>query len=775
MKNVLYEGIYIPHKVIDAPSKHEAQDNMFGWKQEKLPAEDWIKKLESGQTIQPSKFKPKESGKYTHARKYWEKTHFVCADGDHISNVEFYEEDVLDANGNIIFKKGDDKNPEGLNPWTEQGQLSNIFPELVNQAYAVGESVSSMLSEPLHRRFRIIFVFDKPITSEEHYHSILLTLADKFPIIAKIARSPAQPVFGNGRDGFNFYICGNILKLDEFPIPQPKIDQPKENGKNQFTQTPNNRVNETLEEFLIRHHISYQMTEPGKFYVECPYKTSHTGEKQGPTDSYVFDKDNRWGFYCSHAHCSKRRTWQAFKDGHGIKTYKEKTEPIRIPYPEPEIEQSEEDPMTVQFPEELFYGVFDTYRKSVEGRTPIPNSFLFATLKQIISASLGRRIHVKSQLPIYPNTYTALIGKSADGHKGVAMTVAEQLLSKADPNVVILTKPSTEEGLLDLFTIPELRTGENEEGEYEYYTGGIAELLPHERVDSIVANIDSHESIRIIGAFEELSSVLNRSKKATFSGIPELFMQLYDARKEILIPNKGEKARADYPTYTMVAASAFELIEQSLAQYFITAGFTNRIEWYLGDEKEPIFIYKEADPDLWTECINDIEKIRESYVPGQSFTLTDEAYNLGDKWNKEFVAQLKNIDNILISGSIKRMKIMLIKNALIFAAMEHRKDHQIHTEDIIKAIYLSQYNCTVVEKLFGSFASSEHQRVCNRIIEILKKSPMLSAKQLQNQMKWADIKDIDLAIDLMIKIEIIKAIKPKRTVLYFVPKDSDDE
>ena len=42
-------------------------------------------------------------------------------------------------------------------------------------------------------------------------------------------------------------------------------------------------------------------------------------------------------------------------------------------------------------------------------------------------------------------------------------------------------------------------------------------------------------------------------------------------------------------------------------------------------------------------------------------------YNIGDKWNKQFTEEHKAIDNLLVAGSMKRMKIFLIKNALIFA------------------------------------------------------------------------------------------------------------
>ena len=38
-------------------------------------------------------------------------------------------------------------------------------------------------------------------------------------------------------------------------------------------------------------------------------------------------------------------------------------------------------------------------------------------------------------------------------------------------------------------------------------------------------------------------------------------------------------------------------------------------------------------------------------------------------------------------------------------------------------------------------------------------------------MRWAEMKEVDLALDLMAKMQIIAVSKPKRTPLYFVKKD----
>ena len=294
----LYNGIYIPHRVIDTDSKVKAQDSLSGWQHAELTPEQWIEKLDAGQTIQPSTFTPKPDGTFTHKVGNWTETYFICADADNFKGVEFLD-------------NGSDKNPNGLEPWTEKGLLSKTFPGLTTKVYAVGESVSSMLKDPFHRRYRLIFLFDKPITSEKHYHQILMKLVSEFPIIPPIERSPAQPVFGNAREGFNFYISGNILNLDDYPF-QPETEEIKKPIENKREPV------ETLQAFLDRHKIAYEPSkEPNKFYVQCPYKDGHTHGKSGKTDAYVFGDASGWAFNCSHTSCKQagRTTWESFRDG----------------------------------------------------------------------------------------------------------------------------------------------------------------------------------------------------------------------------------------------------------------------------------------------------------------------------------------------------------------------------------------------------------------------------------------------------------------------------
>ena len=337
-----FDGLVITsHSVRDAKSKERATTTLINWQHQSNTAVDWIRHLESGHTIQPSQFTPKPEGKYTHALEFWQHTHFVFCDADNIKGVEFLSD-------------GTDKNPEGIAPFTSGTGLSELYPTLKEKAFAIGQSVSSMSEDkpPAHRRYRLVFLFDEPITTEEKYHAILLSLADEFSIIPPAERSPAQPIFGSERDGYNkFAIIENVLSVSDYPDTPPPKAVPTAKA---VSTAPTLDTDTKLNEFLDKHSISYTpcSKESEKYFVECPYKEHHTDGICKEKDAYVFtNTDSKFAFNCSHTSCKAagRTTWQAFKDAHGIRSngYKAKSDK--------QADEQPDKPSDLSLPEDRFF------------------------------------------------------------------------------------------------------------------------------------------------------------------------------------------------------------------------------------------------------------------------------------------------------------------------------------------------------------------------------------------------------------------------------------
>ena len=318
---ITYSGLVIrSHCVRDASSKSAASTSLKDWQAVEQTAAAWVSELEQGHTIQPSLFVKDTDGRYTHAKEYWQGTHFVCADADYLRGVDFTDKlqrapdgkllkdtdghpiPVLDDNG-VPVKE--DVNPDGVEAWQADKQLCVLYPALKDDCYAALQSVSSMTHDkpPPHRRYRLIFVFDEMIESVDHYSQILCTLSERYPIIPSIERAPSQPVFGNAKETGKAVITGKVLSLSDFAYTEPVADDTTSSkakthsGKYNATQRKYCNELEGLitDAKLVRHETGAD----GKVRVDCPFNSDHK------RDAFVgLDADGYPCFKCHHNSCS---------------------------------------------------------------------------------------------------------------------------------------------------------------------------------------------------------------------------------------------------------------------------------------------------------------------------------------------------------------------------------------------------------------------------------------------------------------------------------------
>lgn len=421
------------------------------------------------------------------------------------------------------------------------------------------------------------------------------------------------------------------------------------------------------------------------------------------------------------------------------------------------------------FPDELFTGIFASYQNALHEANPVPDSFLFATLKQAICATLGRAVFIDTEPRVYPILYTGLIGDSSDGHKGIAIKFMKHLLAQSDENVLQMPSITTEEGLIDMFVEPKAVKGEDDTIE-TYRDGWFPFVNNKERAEEIMGQQLSNESIRILGTFEEFSQVLHRGKKNYGAGLLELMMELYDAPDVIVSPNKSSKSKADYPTWGVVGASAFNLMENALDTNYIGGGLTNRFEWYHGEKKRSMFSFGKPNADAWSATVEVLNALRHRFDSPTSYQITPEGNALGQAWLEQFEDGMKQVDHEFVVSTLKRQKILIMKNALLFSVLRN-EDTDINADDIGRAVTLSEYTCNVVDLLFKNFHNTETKRVVDRIIAVLKKKPRMSKKAIWHQMRWAELRTVEEEIDRLARMGVLGVEKPKRTQLYAVLKD----
>lgn len=737
---MLYKGLIIDaHCVKDAASKDAATKSLTGWQQKEQAPEAWMHELELGKTIVLAEMKQNEDGTYSHVEKNFIRTWFVLADADNFKGVEFLPEGI-------------DKNPDGIEFWTERDGLSKRYPDLLNTVYAVQESVSSMQTEIPHKRYRLIFQLNAPIETVAHYRFVLSELQKQFAVISPTKRQPAQPVFGSARENGKVAILeNNILDIADFElIPEPT------------SPAPHTYPSKSLLAFLLEHGIDHEVRDKGGFFVKCPFSQGHTGAKQGDTDSYVWEGENGWAFYCSHAHCRQNRTWKRFKEGHGIETKPYVTDPPPLTS---EIDTEISEQAAPQFPDQLFVGYFKMFHDAFKGAYPISPASLFAASKHVVSAILGKSVWIASgKRGLNANTYSCIVGDSSLAHKSVTCGILKDILRTVDPLIYQTTNLATPEGLLNLFVPPVFHEEDN------LYKGGYAGLIEQELIGQIMEEQHERESNRVTGVFSELSAQFRASSKTTGSGLIEKLLELYDCEPQIDSPTKASPTIAYNPTWTLFSASTMQQIEYSLDKLYVTSGLTNRFEWYLAENMETMYLFGEPESTLYEKVLDDLRHIRKAWR-GTRWTFAPEAAEFGLSWLRDYEADsILNEPRELVKNSVSRGKSHQMKNALLFGILENA-DPVISLEQAQRAAALTDYLKETVRFLFGLYESTETHRVENRIIAILKEKPNQSVRSIQNKMVWANVEQIQRSLETLIKAQMVGTHAPKRTQVYYVVKE----
>lgn len=672
-----YQGLVIcAHCIINKKSKEDAIYKLAGWEKVEQSAEAWMQELEKGRTIILADMDVSDTGAYTHAEKYWKSTYFVMCDADNIKGVDFDTHGV-------------DENPDGVEPWTDKGGLSELYPNLKDKVYAVAESVSSMADwkETPHRRYRLIFRFDEPITDGEHYRHILLALADEFAIIPKVERQPAQPVFGNAREGFSeVHICGNTLKLSDYPKNASDTLPTTATQATPNTSARTELPKKTLREWLGAWGISYDAdaNKSEKYFVECPYKQHHTDGICKPKDSYVFvNESGKFAFHCSHASCKSagRTTWESFKEGYGVQPsssggYRvsegEEHEPVRM---------TEEETEDIKFPVEALEGtIFGYYEEAYAGRNETCPAFRFAELAFVLGALAGRRISLKSGIrPIFPNMFVSLVGRSNFSHKGESLHKIRQLI-----------------------------------GGFETDTLQVASFLP--TAEGLLGILSQAEDMRLLCLLDEFKALFSKAVQKTSESLIPRLNEAYDCPPQLDNHTKIDPIVAIRPNVNMIGCLTPRWFEDSATLSNIGGGFMNRFAYFL-HEQMPLKSLSEVEPPKVRELDFVKRNIRGIYELNtfRNFEFSDEVKEHERVWYHETFTQLLEKDDVIVDATA-RVNIHVIKIALILSYMSSNGlENKINMKEWTAARAVGDYLTKVNVRLFGDLSfdrlTAQEQRV----------------------------------------------------------------
>ena len=445
-------------------------------------------------------------------------------------------------------------------------------------------------------------------------------------------------------------------------------------------------------------------------------------------------------------------------------------------YTDDDFELDDGENVLMEFPQDLFFGVFKDYREAHLDRVPISDAFAFAGVKHTIASILGRKIYLDTAPLVFPNLYTALIGGSSDTAKGNALRQSRDMLRDSAPNVLTLTALATPEGLLNQFVKPTEKE-ENVDGEeITTYSGGFADgMNDDDCIIHTLADMCDNESPRVAGFFGEFGSVLRKASKMNATGLLELIMQLYDAEPDSDSPTKTNRTVAKYPTFSMAAATDIRLIETVLQDAYISGGFTNRFEWYLGKRVKKRFLNRNVDKTQWNKCVQVVGSLRDKFGDGQeqiAFDITPEAYKLGQSFTDELAAYLNSetMSDTMIADSLKRTDMHVLKNALIFSVvMNEPDDRAIGVKAVELAIELAEYTTHCTRLIFKDFATTINKQVEDKILNYLRKNPKSTLGVIANRTR-VDMQTLEKALDALVRTHRVVRIKGERKPQFAVIK-----
>ena len=720
------DGLVIKrHCTRDADSKDEAQNKMWGWQHAKYTPERWVKQLSFGHTIIVGEFDKKLDGKYTHAEEYWKATHMIFADADNLTP----DPQATDA---------------AIPPWIEQDGLVKRFPALLDKAYAIYESVSSMSEEKPYRRYRAIFLFDEPITSGEDFRKIELLLAAEFPVIPAIERHPAQPTFGNARkETREGKIYGNVLSLEAYleyespepePLPLPVEPRPQKRSTTKDI---------TLDEFIRQYHVATLKARPkGGYFVECPFKDKHASGVNTETDAYIWENaDGSFAFYCSHTTCkqSGANHWSMFRESVAPVRHKPKPPPVQEAPPDVDpppkhqalLKQKKAVAQDVfpTFPKDMFFGGFyDLYDAYLgQGNYYIDQPFVMAMGLAAVGVLSGRRRCIRAYdggEMLFPNLYTILTGKSKYAAKSSARKQTMRLIqdadSRVDSNIVDMESLGSRQALL-------------------------AELETEGYVDELEGKVG-------ILHFDEMKSMFDGMRRDYASDLQSTLIRLWDCpERPIKNHAKSNPIEAWYPVMNIFGCTTKSWMLASMQRDDLDGGFMNRFITFYTDGLCKRVSKPRIHLNAYQRFVNKLTGLLDTPLDNRAkgYTLSEEAFARYDYWCDELYEA--GMDDETKVGT-SREEIQALKIALSLHLMTDRDNTFVGFDVIETAIAIASYTAKVGEYLYSNVVSSEFAKLEQRILEVLNSNNnSMPAKAIQQKLKHHGYKQIGDLIASMIQ------------------------
>ncbi len=365
------------------------------------------------------------------------------------------------------------------------------------------------------------------------------------------------------------------------------------------------------------------------------------------------------------------------------------------------VEQYEEEPHSptdikkIQFPEEVWVGLFKDYRTLVEPTTEAPISFHFGALITVLGAMLKRSVRVYYGSNIYPNFYTGLIGRTGTEKKDKAINRARKFFVK-DEHLVEVIGTGSAEGLLQCFMSEE------------------TEALGNGKAKVILKPVEGR---CLLFTEYEFSRFLSKSLQKG-SNLLTTFTQLYDCPDEYSPPTRSNRIVAIKPVLSFLTGSTLASCEKYLNDEHVGSGFLNRFIFFVDETDKLIAFPPKPDPGLAEDFISKIKNIISwaSALSNGEITVSSKAKTLWEEFYAEWQT-MRRASNPLLADMWSRTPNHIWKMTMLYAVSDKRQE--IFLDDLELAIligdYLEKTSAIIVSHLAKSKTTKVEEYILNKL------------------------------------------------------------
>lgn len=351
-----------------------------------------------------------------------------------------------------------------------------------------------------------------------------------------------------------------------------------------------------------------------------------------------------------------------------------------------------------------------------------------------ISSALQRKVKLLwGHEVIYPNMFIILVGPSGRARKGVAMSIAQNLLR--DSGVVMTGEDITREQLIRKM-----------KDNIQTFT------------DATTGKTMFHCSIT--GFAEELSVFLGINDSRFLSTLTNL----YDARDEWSYETKrAGKDKIQGVCFTLIGATAPDWIPTMFPQEAIGGGFTSRCIFVVEPGKgQTISDHQITNEEiaLRKALVTDLQRI--ANVTGQ-FKFCSQARRRYVSWyeQSEYDWEKGNpvIDDPRFEGYMARRPTHIRKLCMVMSAS--RDDSTIiEEEDFVRAEKLLSSIEGTMTQAFGGIGKSDYVEAAESILGIVQARKQIS-KSVLMRMVWRDVDSQAMKVveDMMAQMKIVRIIR----------------